>query len=449
MQKSALVASLLAAALLACGGDFNKPSLLDKPRILAVRAEPPQPSFGQTTTLSTLVYQPPLDRVADKCPSPGQTTYHWRWCPVAMVADSVTNTYKCPFPEDGFQQLYASLGMGAPPPFDLGEGETMTFTNPFPAQLLYDLCRGYIASSLTGGVGEGTSDAGAARSIFTCDKAAEDYKTDDVSKTHPISFSMTIMVTVTPACPGLLPEHFNPLSALYSLHLPTNDTIPTNQNPVISGIFATENFDPIEAVPPTTSPDDGVGGGDAAAASPDGGFDDGSADGGVAGGGATDLDGGQSGADAGHDAPDGAVPLEEQPLVTVKRDKHVGLMLDIDIGTAEPLAAPAVIDYDSTRNVTRHYEHLSFTWFSEAGTFNGKVSDHQSGYLPEPWGPDENPPYPSAKDLQNFQDNINNRLDLPKHEDYQHDVARIIVVVRDGRGGVAWTTRQVTLEPTP
>jgi hypothetical protein len=272
-------------------------------------------------------------------------------------------------------------------------------------------------------------------------------------------------VTVTPACPGLLPDGFSPLSALYSLHLPTDDAIPTNQNPAISGIFVTENFDQPDAGPAGAPPDDGLGGnggandggvddgsggGGADDGSAGGGADEGSADGGVADGGMpAGLDGGQALADAGHDAPDGAVPLEEQPVVTVKRDKHVGLMLDIDIGTAEQLAVPAVIDYDSKRNVTRHYERLSFTWFAEAGDFNGKVSGRQSGYLPEPWGPGENPPYPSATDLQNFQDNINNRLDLPKREDYEHGTARIVVVVRDGRGGVAWTTRQVSLEATP
>jgi len=443
MRKTVLLASLLAVALVACGGrDFDKPGLLEKPRILAVKAEPPQPSFGQTTTLSALVYQPPLDRVAEKCPTPGATTYQWRWCPVAMVADTQNNTYTCPFPEDGFQQLYSAMGLGAPPPFYLGEGETMSFTNPFPALLLAALCRGDIPSSLGQGAAESPSDAGVARSIFACDKAAEDYKTDDLSKTHPISFSMTIMVTVTPSCPDVLPEGFSPLSALYSLHLPTDDSIPTNQNPVISGIFATENFDQPEGGVTVLEPDTGTGG--------NGAGDEGASDGGVVDGGAPGaLDGGQAVADAGHDAPDGAVPLEEEPVVTVKRDKHVGLTLDIDIGTAEHLAVPAVIDYDSKRNVTRHYERLAFAWFAEAGDFNGKVSEQTSGYLPEPWGPEDNPTYPTSADWQNFQDNIANRLDLPKHEDYKPDTARITVVVRDGRGGVAWTSRQVTLETTP
>ena len=50
---------LAALALLGCGNrNFNRPDLLNEPRILAIQAEPPQPTIGASTTLHALVYQP-------------------------------------------------------------------------------------------------------------------------------------------------------------------------------------------------------------------------------------------------------------------------------------------------------------------------------------------------------------------------------------------------------
>ena len=437
MRKTALLASTL--ALVACGNrDFNKPSLLSEPRILAVKAEPPQPSAGVTTTLSTLLYQPPLENLKQgQCQSPGTTTSKWSWCPMPMVADSVANTFKCPFPEESFKQMYATLGLGEAPPYELGSGETMAFTNPFPAQLLYALCRGDIGSTLSGSPDGGTSAAGSGKSVFSCDLAATDYNTANAKDTHPIGFKITIKVEVTPACPDLLPAGFSPLIALYSLHLPTDDRIPGNQNPVLSGIFATDNV---------TSP---LNGGTTAPPS-----ESGSADGGVAsddGGTATAVDGGQSMPDAAENGPDGSVPLEDDPVVKVNRNKHVGLQLAIDISAAEHLTVPSTIDYDSKNDLTRHYEHLDFGWYAEAGDFTGRGKGHNTGYLPTalPAGQLEPSPIEQDQDKANFQFNITNTWDAPKSEDYPGTTSRLIVVVRDGRGGVAWTSKQVTLEEKP
>jgi hypothetical protein len=433
MRKTALLAGLLAVILVACGGrDFNRPSLLDRPRILAVRAEPPQPSFGQS-------------------PTPGPTRYQWEWCPMPMVTNQEQNTAVCPFPEEAFQALYAGLGLGAAPSYQLGEGETMTFTNPFPATLLYALCRGDIGTSLGGPPSGGSSGAG--QSVFSCDRPADDIKAGPNSEFHPIGFAITIKVTITPACPSLLPDGFSPLVATYALHLPTNDAIPVNQNPVLSGIFVTENWtDVLDGGAPPGSQDVSDGG-----VPPDDGgvpFDGGvpSDDGGIPandGGVPVAVDGGvEIARDAGHDAPDGAVPLEEDPVVRVKRDKHVGLQLDIDINTAEHLAVPGSVDYDSKTGDTRHYEHLQFTWYAEAGNFTGRGKGRNTAYVPTALPQDQDTP-PSDQDIANFQFNTTNTWDAPKHEDYGYDTARIIVVVRDGRGGVDWTSKQVSLEALP
>ena len=445
MRKALLIAGTL--ALMGCEDpNFNRPSLLDKPRILAVRADPPQPSFGVVTTLSTLLYQPPLEHVADQCPNPGPTTYAWSWCPWPMSAGT---NFECPLPEDAFKQLYASLGLGTPPPYDLGEGETVPFTNPFPARVLYALCRGDIGSSL---MGESASDAGSGRSVFNCDLPAEDYNTPNASDTHPIGFKVNIKVEITPSCPSLLPAGFSPLVAVYALHLPTNDAIPTNQNPELDGIWVTQFW--------SKNPAGGAGGDNGSGSDSDGGIasDDGgiaSDDGGIGsddGGGPTAVDGGEDVPDAGQgkDGPDGSVVLDDVASVTVKRDKHVGLALNMDITTAEHLAVPSTIDYDSVDKLTRHYEHLDIAWYAEAGDFTGEGQGENTGFLPTAWpaGQDTSPS-DNATDRANFAFNTTNTWDLPKKEDYQPDTARIIVVVRDGRGGVTWSSRMVTLEPTP
>lgn len=433
MRNTALLASALAVA--ACGNGNNKPTLLDNPRILAVRAEPPQPSFAQATTLSTLLYQPPADHLPASCAGvdPSAASYHWQWCPVPMVADQASNSFICPFSEDDFKAIYQTLGLGDPPPFQLGDTENLTFTNPFPPALLSALCRG---------------DLG--KPIFTCDLPASDVAgrsdTPPPAETHPMNLDIALMVTVTPACPDMLPEGFKTLSAMYSLHLPADPTIPGNHNPTIDGVFVTENFDEPTGAPAPgngevdagVAPDDG---GDGGVASDDGGMVASSADGGTA-------------REVNYDAPDGALVLQDDPVVKVKRDKHVGLLLNMDIGEAEPLAVPGAIDYVAANpqkdNIarTRHFEHLSIDWYAEAGDFNGKVGNRRTGYTPTAV-PDGTDPGPSADDLQQFDDNIANRLDLPRYEDYGKSTARIIIVVRDGRGGVGWISKQVSMEDQP
>lgn len=432
MRTHALVASALATALVACGDpDFNRPALLDKPRILAVRAEPPQPSFGVATTLSTLLYEPPLDRVADKCPSPRAPTYKWSWCPWPMSANS---QYECPIQQADFDQLYLGMGLGKAPSLDLGTGETATFTNPFPAPMLFALCRGDIGT-MPGGAP--ASDTGAEQSIFNCLKPASDVAANvkKASESNPIAFRATVKVEITPACPELLPAGFSPLVAVYSLYLPTNDAVPVNQNPVLDGIFVTENW--VEA-----RPGDPPAGGDTP---PDGGIA--SDDGGTSSG----VDGGiEPDARLGHDGPDGSVVLDDEARVLVKRDKHIGLALDIEMTTADYLAVPSSFDYNSRDKLTRHYEHLDFAWYAEAGDFTGEGKGETTGWLPTafPEGQDS-PPWTTPLDVESFEFNTTNTWDLPRFEDYQYPTARIVVVVRDGRGGVAWTSKIVTLEDKP
>ena len=129
---------LAALALLGCGNrNFNRPDLLNEPRILAIQAEPPQPTIGASTTLHALVYQPPAAAPTADCPNPGAAAqYQWSWCPLPT---SASDNYACHIAQVEFDQMYAALGLGSAPLLDLGTNETATFTNPFPAALLYSL----------------------------------------------------------------------------------------------------------------------------------------------------------------------------------------------------------------------------------------------------------------------------------------------------------------------
>jgi len=51
-MRRALVACALALACAGCGLDFDPASFVDKLRLLAVKAEPPDVACGQMTTLS-------------------------------------------------------------------------------------------------------------------------------------------------------------------------------------------------------------------------------------------------------------------------------------------------------------------------------------------------------------------------------------------------------------
>ena len=61
-----LLASL---ALAGCSIDLPPASRIDKLRLLAVRAEPPEVSPGQTSTFDTLVAFPPVDSDGGTSPS--------------------------------------------------------------------------------------------------------------------------------------------------------------------------------------------------------------------------------------------------------------------------------------------------------------------------------------------------------------------------------------------
>ncbi len=464
MRKTIFLAGTL--ALLGCGNsDFNRPDLLIQPRILAVQAEPPQPTVGTSTTLRALVYQPPVTGDGGACPDAGATTYAWSWCPLPYVLDA-SNNYVCPIDQASMDQALGALGAGAATPLEnFSTGETATFTNPFPAALLYGLCRGDLGLFSTAGA-PAEPDGGGQSLPFQCDRPSGENTQTPPAKTKPIGFQITIRLVVTPSCPALLPAGFSPLAAFVTVHLPTQDGLAGNLNPIMNGIFVTSPL-PSGAIPSYDAapipPTDGAAF-DAAPADSDGGAA--AADGAPVDQATSDDDGGAAWADgpaatagtAGEDAGAPSAPiagweLDDRGTVPILRNQHVSIQLDVPSSSSERMPQPWMLDdvYDSNGNLlgTLQFERLNFAWFIEAGDLgsNGQ-GGRRTGYLPD-LNDQSGAGADGGVDTTLFQQALSNTWTLPLSSDYPPSTARIIVVVRDSRGGVAWTSGVATLEDKP
>jgi hypothetical protein len=397
---------VIALALLGCGNrNFNTPQLLDVPRILAIQAEPPQPRVGTATTLQALVSLPPDEQ--------DNLTYTWSWCPLRT---SSSNGYACPLTHDQFAQFYGALGLGAAPPFELGTGTTGTLVNPFPAEVLASICNG--SFSLYPGAGGGSGDAG---------------KSSVCSDGGIWGYPITIYLSVGPTSLGTL-------DAVFTVYLPTDDSVLGNANPIIGRVQATWPNAPDggtevvdaqsgEAGVPTLDAGDTVDGG----ASPDGG----------AGGPAPDA------TTVVTEAKNGVV-LDDVFSTLLPRQQRIDLHAQIPESASEPYtdAQATAADYANNPELSsggrrvlgkRLTERLDLSWFTDAGSFGEEgEGGRRTGFLGFP--DDIDSPFSGA---------VNDKWTLPKSEDYPGDKARLIVVVRDNRGGVAWTTGSATLEPKP
>ena len=435
MRKDILLASTL--ALLGCGNRyFNRPDLLNEPRILAIQAEPPQPTVGTSTTLRALVYQPPVTSDGGACADPG-TTYAWSWCPLPYVLDA-NNNYVCPFSQASMDQALAALGASSATPLDdFSTDEAAPLTNPFSAALLYGLCRGDIGLFSAAGAPTGMPDSGQS-SPFQCDRPSGENTQTPLAQTDPIGFQITVKLIVTPSCPSLLPAGFSPLVATFTVHLPTKDALPVNLNPVMNGIVVTSPL-PDGIVPSYDAapiPQDDAAALDSATTDDDGGAS--LADGAAGTAGPAEVDAG---------VPSTSIPgweLDDQGSVPIPRNQHVSIQLDVPSTSSEFMSQPWMLDdvYDSNGNLlgTMHFERLSFVWFIEAGDLGSNgLGGRRTGYLPDindpaGAGPD------GGLDTTLFERAIGNTWTLPLSTDYPPKTSRIIVVVRDSRGGVAWTS---------
>jgi hypothetical protein len=442
-----------AVALLGCGNNnFNTPQLLKTPRVLAIQAEPPQPSFGTSTTLRALIYLPPVHSDAATCAGVDSAAqYQWSWCPVPT---SSSDGYKCHLQQATVDALAQQLGLGqtlqldpATGEIDLGTGETATLTNPFPAQILDGLCTGAIDLSPRpdAGAGSATSDGGPAS---ICDQSP--------SGQPRFGYPVTITLRYTPPCGSPPQDNFGPtLTTVFTVLLPRDDSTPGNQNPIIGGIQATWGGAPdggtasvdmqTEDISPVVSPaeiDAGESGVDAETS-----LDAGSA---------SDVAGSSPTKDAAElpaetTAPTYGVLLDDAFSTTVPRQERIKLHAQIPKASSENLPPAQADAIDIANNpdmkpdgtgrklAKRSTERLDLRWYAEAGDFG---SDGEGGYRTGFFG------FPDDIDSL-FSHATDNQWTVPKSEDYAPNKARLIVVVTDNRGGVTWTTGSASLELKP
>jgi hypothetical protein len=452
MRKTLILIGPL--ALLACSNNnFNTPQLLKTPRVLAIQAEPPQPSFGTSTTLRALIYLPPVHSDAATCAGVDPAAqYQWSWCPVPT---SSNDGYKCHLQQADVDALAQQLGLDQVPQLDpatgeidLGTGETATLTNPFPAQVLDGICTGAI--SLYPRPDTGTSSATPDGGVSFCDQA--------LSGQPRFGYPVTVTLRYTPPCGSPPQDNFGPtLTTVFTVLLPRDDSTPGNQNPVVGGIQATWGGAPdggaaaVDTQPDEISP--------AAVDAGESGID---ADNPLDAGEATDLAEAPLTADAAQIDPTATAPrygdvLDDAFSTTVPRQARIKLHAQIPRASSEdltPTQADAVdrannpeLKSDGTGKRTlarRLTERLNLRWYAEAGDFG---SDGEGGYRTgflgflDGMNDDIDSPFSGATD---------NQWTLPKSEDYYgNNMARLIVVVTDGRGGVTWTTASASLEPKP
>jgi hypothetical protein len=425
MRKPLLLASCL--ALLSCvDEDFNTPDRLYEPRILAMQAEPPQPGFGQPATLRSLIYLPTrVDRSVDcsKVENPGPQ-YHWSWCPMASTN---ANGYACPFSQADLDQLFATMGLGAAPSLDLGTGETATFVNPFPAEVLHALC-----------IGEQSS-------YISCNMPAE----SDPNPKEPISYPITVTLEYTPPCGTPKRETFPAMmTSVFTIHLPVDDSAPRNQNPVLGDLFRIDNLPDGGAEPaplPVT-----LDAGEAIDA-------DKAIDAGVTLDAGEAIDAGSPAVNEDASAPAADAPiamptfegirLDEAASVTLPRERRVKLRLQLPMASSESLPRVWKLDqvqYDESNpgnSKILYRERLSLSWFAEAGDFggdHGNTGGRQTGYKPV-----YNQREVTQADDAELAKAYLQLWTLPAAEGYKKDTARITVVMRDSRGGVTWTSAVV------
>jgi hypothetical protein len=281
--------------------------------------------------------------------------------------------------------------------------------------------------------------------MFDCDQ--------DQSGQPRFGYPVTITLRYTPPCGSPPQDNFGPtLTTVFTVLLPRDDSTSGNQNPIVGGIQATWGGAP-----------------DGGAAAADMQSDEVST---------ATIDAGESAIDAENllDAEDAIDLAEASPTVdaallpadaiapkygvllddafstTVPRQVRIKLHAQIPETSAEnlPLAQADAIDRannpnlkpDGTgRTLTRRIsERLNLRWYTEAGDFGSDgEGGYRTGFLGFP--ADIDSPFAGATD---------NEWTVPRSEDYYgNNMARLIVVVTDNRGGVTWTTGSASLEPKP
>jgi hypothetical protein len=136
--------------------------------------------------------------------------------------------------------------------------------------------------------------------------------------------------------------------------------------------------------------------------------------------------------------------LDESGLVPVPRDEKVELRVGVEESQAEVyLDRQLGPDGEHVQDSSGQFvlgptvERLLFMWFAEGGGF---VERHSS------WSADDRD---SDGQPVAFATALDNEWTTPKVADYAPTSSRVLVVVRDSRGGVAWAEGTAALEVAP
>jgi hypothetical protein len=116
------------------------------------------------------------------------------------------------------------------------------------------------------------------------------------------------------------------------------------------------------------------------------------------------------------------VPIDGQALATLPRDKETVIKALVPPTAAEPLPG---------RPDQGNRERVFLTWFVESGD----TRDERTSFI-------------EGLDIP-FERPLSNRWEPARKKDYPRDTSRLVVVIRDDRGGVAWTDGVVKLEAQP
>jgi hypothetical protein len=143
-------------------------------------------------------------------------------------------------------------------------------------------------------------------------------------------------------------------------------------------------------------------------------------------------------------SPEPARPLDETGLVSVPRGADVKLRAGVDPAEAEHYLDKQVGPDDVyLKDDTGHFilgptqERLTLSWFSEGGGFVERTTS---------WSAQDRD---SSGQAVPFTAAIENPWSTPKVDDYAGTSSLVLVVVRDGRGGVAWARGVATLQEAP
>jgi hypothetical protein len=140
--------------------------------------------------------------------------------------------------------------------------------------------------------------------------------------------------------------------------------------------------------------------------------------------------------------PDGSVPVGG---VMFPRDKRIGLWLDLPSSSSEFLVRPGKLD-EPEKGQVYHFERLGILWFAEAGEFGAQhgMYGRHGGFSPT-----LNELALSPEDEASLETGRQAQWALPVVDDYGAPTARVVVVVRDSRGGVTWAQGVAPLEMSP